>query len=237
MIQPSTTHRMILAHHPRFGQLYVPGINARVPGPAGPYFLKTNGQGFRSDWEFRREKGGKPRILVFGDSYTAGDGVTNRDRFAEKLGDTYGAEVFNFGVAGTGTDQHLMIFEEIAKSVAADLIIFAVAVHNIDRIKVGYREYIERTTGERVLGAKPFFEMVNGRLELRGVPVPIERPRAADAEKGTYEQPVVHDNEGGFGLINKVRDGLRLRQFDSTIEKLAPDLKPSIRARLLKAQN
>ncbi len=237
MIQPSTTHRMILAHHPRFGQLYVPGINARVPGPAGPYFVKTNGQGFRSDWEFRREKSGKPRILVFGDSYTAGDGVTNRDRFAEKLGDIYGAEVFNFGVAGTGTDQHLMMFEEIAKNVAADLIIFAVAVHNIDRIKVGYREYIERTTGERVLGAKPFFEMVNGQLELRGVPVSIERPRSVDAEAGTYEQPVVHDNEGGFSLINKVRDGLRLRQFEATIEKHAPDLKPSIRAKLLKAQN
>ncbi|HEX7880420.1 MAG TPA: carbamoyltransferase N-terminal domain-containing protein [Candidatus Eisenbacteria bacterium] len=237
MIQPKTTHRMVLAHHSRLGQLYVPGINARVPGPAGPYFLKTNAQGFRSDWDFTKEKGRKPRILVFGDSYTAGDGVTNADRFSEKLGQMYGAEVFNFGVAGTGTDQHLMILEEVARGVKADLVIFCVAVHNIDRIKVGYRKYIERTTGEHVLGAKPYFELIKGKLQLRNVPVPIERPRVDEAGDVAYEQPVVHDKQGGFGLFKKVRQGLGLEKMEKTLDKLAPDVKTTLRTKLLHKQD
>ena len=76
------------------------------------------------------------------------------------------------------------------------------------QITVGYREYIERTTGEHVLGAKPYFTLENGALTLRNVPVPLERTKASGAELGSYEKPVVHDEEGGFGLLNRVREGL-----------------------------
>ena len=66
-----STHRMLVRYHPTIGQLFVPNLRARVPTETGSYFVVTNSAGFRSDYEFDRTRRGRPRILMFGDSYTA----------------------------------------------------------------------------------------------------------------------------------------------------------------------
>ena len=67
----------------------------------GGYFFKTNSAGFRSNIEFKKKKE-KTRILFFGDSNTAGDGVANEFRFSDLLGRSLNVEIFNYAVSGTG---------------------------------------------------------------------------------------------------------------------------------------
>ncbi len=172
------THRMLIQYDPDVGHRFVPGIRARVPGGDGGYLVATNSAGFRSDFEFEPRKGGRPRILMFGDSYTAGDNVVNADRYSDILASLTGAEVYNYGVSGSGTDQHLLIRRKFASGVEADLIVLCVQIDSFHRIQVSHRPSIDRVTGKRMLVPKPYFELVDGKLELRHVPVPRERLEA-----------------------------------------------------------
>ena len=109
------TYRQIVCYNEKIGHLYVPNINARIINEKGGYYVRTNSLGFRSQIEFKKEKTRKPRILFFGDSITAGDGASNNERFSELLGVSLGAEVYNFGLSGSGTDQQCLILENYAK--------------------------------------------------------------------------------------------------------------------------
>lgn len=109
MLLRQSTHRMVMQYHPHIGYRYVPNVQARILNESGGYFIRTNSQGFRSNVEFSTERKARPRILVFGDSYTAGDGCDNEQRFTDRLGEALDAEVYNFGMSGSGTDQQLLI--------------------------------------------------------------------------------------------------------------------------------
>lgn len=171
-----STHRMVIQYDRTIGHLYVPNLRARIPSELGGYYVTTNAQGFRSEIDFAGGQNGGPRILFFGDSNVAGDGCDNRQRFSDLLGHELGAETYNYGLSGSAPDQHVLILEELARAVRADLIVLGVVVHNIERIKVGFRESIERTTGRRVLVPKPYFTLDEGTLRLHNSPVPRERP-------------------------------------------------------------
>ena len=176
LLQQNALHRMVIQYHPKIGQLYVPNVKARIPNEMGGYYVKINSLGFRSDLEFESKKGERPRILFFGDSFTAGFGVNNEQRFAELIGESLDAEVYNYGVTGTGTDQQLLIFEQFAGDVEADLIVLGVLVENIDRITRSHHRTIDRYTGKYVHAPKPYFILEDGELTLHHSPVPIARP-------------------------------------------------------------
>ena len=177
--QPSP-HRMILQYHPQIGHLFVPNLSARIPSETGGYHIRTNAQGFRADVDFTPQHGERPRILFLGDSFTAGDGVANADRFSERVGAALNAEVYNLAVSGTGTDQQVLIYEQFASDIEADLIVFCVNVVNIARNKLTHRESVDRTTGERVMVPKPYFTLEDGELVRGHNPVPLERPLVPD---------------------------------------------------------
>ncbi len=176
MLLRQSTHRMTVQYDPHIGFRYVPNMTARIPNELGGYLVRTNSLGFRSDREFVPKRSGRRRILFFGDSYTAGDGCDNSQRFAERVGDELNAEVYNYGLSGSGTDQQLLIFEQYAAGVEADLIVLCITVENIERIAVSGRESIDRVSGKRVMVPKPYFTMEAGQLRLHHVPVPRERP-------------------------------------------------------------
>lgn len=168
--------RGLFQYHPVFGFQFVPGIRARVPHEAGGYLVRTNMAGFRNDREFASAKAqGVFRVLLFGDSYTAGDGVSNGQRYSDVVEALLpGVEVYNYGLPGTGTDQHFLVYREVAGSVEHDAIVIAVQVENIRRIVARYREFTDRG-GERMILAKPYFVFgKDGALELHNVPVPRE---------------------------------------------------------------
>ena len=149
------THRMIMRYHPEVGHLYVPDLVARMPHERGGYVIRTNEQGFRSNVPFEPRHDGTPRILVLGDSFTDGQGCDNHERFTDLLADMLGASVYNYGVSGTAPDQQLLIYERLAREVNADLIVWGLAIHNIERIKHTHRPSTDRITGRPILVPKP----------------------------------------------------------------------------------
>jgi carbamoyltransferase len=174
------THRMMVRHDPDIGHIFVPNLRARIPGEAGGYMVRTNGMGFRSNFEFEKKRGSRPRILMFGDSYTAGDDVCNEDRYSDRLSELLNAEVQNFGISGSGTDQNLLTYEKFASSIEADIVMICVQIDSFHRIQVGYRPSVDRASGRPLLVPKPYFDIVDGKLLLRHVPVPIERQEAEE---------------------------------------------------------
>ena len=166
--------RSIFQYHPTYGFQFIPGVKARIPHEGGGYLVRANAAGFRSDREFETSRTpGRRRVLLFGDSYTAGDGVSNGARYGDLL-EKYvrDLEVYNYGLPGTGTDQHYLVYADVAPRIEHDLVIIAVLVENIRRVVAHYRVF-ENAAGEQVALAKPYFSLDDGeRLVLHNVPVP-----------------------------------------------------------------
>jgi carbamoyltransferase len=169
-------------HDPEIGWRCIPHLRARVLRPGGYYWFRTNSDGFRSDREFARTRAaGIARIAVFGDSFTAGDGVDNRDRFSDLIEKTCaGLEVFNMGLSGSGTDQQVLLMEREKKTLGAGAYILCIYVENVFRNRMAYWPAVEWSTGEVRYRAKPYFVLSDGRLSLRNVPVPNEVRSAAE---------------------------------------------------------
>jgi len=208
-------HRMLLRHHPTIGHLFVPNQRARFANETGGYRVVTNASGFRSDVEFAATRGDRPRILLFGDSTLAGDNGSNADRYSERLGERLGAEVYNFGVSGTGTDQHLLIFRECARRVEADLIVLTVQVDAIRRVQASDRESIDRQTRQRVMVPKPYFTLESTGLRLHNVPVAKTRPPA--------EPNGARPSRGGVrGTLQRMALDARLQPIRTILRQRAP---------------
>lgn len=173
--------RQLYEYHPVIGFRFVPALKARVPHEGGGYLVRTNEAGFRSDRGFARAKpAGVRRILLFGDSFTAGEGVSNGKRYGDYCEKRIpGLEVYNFGLPATGLDQHYLIYEQYAREIEHDLLVIAVFVENIRRVGARYRHFLD-DTGKRVLYAKPYFTLEQGALRLHGVPPP-RRPVEPEA--------------------------------------------------------
>lgn len=129
--------------------------------------VKINSKELRDEeYEYTKDSG-TFRILVFGDSFTWGYGVEAEEIYTEvledKLGDDF--EVINMGVPGYGADQEYLLLKREGIKYAPDLVIFgfdvftdACDVYN----PVRYRYY-----------SKPKFDLLDGKLVLTNVPVPI----------------------------------------------------------------
>ena len=99
----------------------------------------------------KKKPEGKYRIILFGDSFTAGDAVSNQQRYGDMLEQRFPAlQVLNFGLSGTGTDQQYLVFQEYAKDIDYDLLMICPLVENIRRVAARYR--LVRTRGRRSEG-------------------------------------------------------------------------------------
>jgi carbamoyltransferase len=159
-------------------------LKARVPHEGGGYLVRTNSAGFRDDKEFEltRSDKAKRRILLFGDSFTAGEGVSNGQRFGDYLAEMIpNLETYNFGMPGTGTDQQYLIYKEFGQGIDHDLLILGVFVENIRRVAARARPFFDES-GNKVLYAKPYFTLENGKLVLHNVPPP--KAPVAEASPG-----------------------------------------------------
>lgn len=174
-------------HHPVFGYRYIPGLNRELRGPGGgQYRIQINSQGIRSDREysFKKPKGVR-RIIVCGDSMAAGQYISNTHRFSELLERRIqGLEVINLALEGSGTDQQVLLYENVGLNYEHDFVLLMPFVQNIYRNMVEAREGIDPTTGLPVLRSKPRFELAKGELVLRNVPVPREVSAATILQSG-----------------------------------------------------
>ncbi len=194
--------RQLFEYHPVIGYRFVPNLKARVPHESGGYLVQANEAGFRSNRAFTPARTeGKRRVLLFGDSFTAGDGVSNGRRYAEGVeARVADLEVYNYGLSGTGTDQQYLVWKEFARGVEHDLVVVAVLVENVRRVTARYRRYADADGRERVY-AKPFYTLDGERLTLHHTP-----PRKDPYEEHELppEEREAVDRGGRFALLRQV---------------------------------
>ncbi len=208
-------NRQLFQYHSTIGYQFVPNIKARIEHEGGGYLLRTNRDGFRCRHPFVKQRTpGTFRVLLFGDSYTAGDGVSDKYRYCEVLESLLpGIEVFNFGLSGSGTDQQYLIWREFAQEIEHDLVVISVLVENIRRVVSRYRPYMT-ADGKPTMRAKPYYTLSSeNQLELHHVPVPKE-PLPEQCLVGDDARHV--DRGGRFGWIRR------------GINRLGPDVKEHI---------
>lgn len=223
-----STHRMTMKYDPDISHIYVPNINARIPNEKGGYFIKTNSSGFRSNFNYLLKKNSKPRLLIFGDSNTAGDGVSNEERFSEIIGKTLNSDSYNYGLSASGTDQQLLLYQKFAKNVENDLVILFITVHNIERVKAKYWQSFDRTTGKFVWVPKPYFALDDkGHLKLNHVPVPMKRIENNNEKGEEYIAPFT----GGNNYLNQFNEFSNLRKI---IKPITSRLNVGIKKKLSK---
>jgi len=107
----------------------------------------------------------KPAVLVLGDSYVWGYDVEQDRRFTDLLQRARpDLEIYNMGVSGYGTDQELLLLQRFVARYRPALVI-AVYTNINDPEDNG----APVTNGGY---AKPYYQLEDGALRLRGVPVP-----------------------------------------------------------------
>lgn len=212
--------RQFLEYHPMIGFRFIPGLRARVPHEGGGYLLHANEAGFRCDREFvRPRRPGFRRVLLFGDSFTAGDGVSNGQRYGDALERLVPhLEVYNFGLPGTGTDQQYLAYREYAAGIEHDLLVIGVLVENIRRVAARYRLGTDGRGAMRCY-AKPYYELAGEDLVLRNVPVP--REPLAQADLPPAERANV-DRGGQFPVLRRVVNALGLRELAQRVVRYQP---------------
>jgi hypothetical protein len=113
------------------GLVFVPNSNAKYKTTEFEFDAKINSLGLRNE-EVALEKGGKYRILCFGDSWTFGWGVKEEDSWPHKLQDYLrkagkeNVEVINCGRGGQYTTTYKQYLADAVPMLKPDLVIVGV---------------------------------------------------------------------------------------------------------------
>jgi hypothetical protein len=103
----------------------------------------------------------RPVILAVGDSFTFGSQVGDENTWPAALERLTGVRVINGGVFAYGLDQSVLRAEQLVPIYKPDILIVSFISENVNRCERAVR------TG----AAKPYFDVVDGALQLRNVPV------------------------------------------------------------------
>ncbi len=210
-------NRSLYEYEKDIGYRFIPYLKSRINTGDGGYLIKTNGQGFRNDEDFEEQKKGK-RILVFGDSFTAGDGVSNGKRFTDYLELNTGKQVYNLGLSGTGTDQQYLIYQKYGKGLEHDVVIITVLVENIRRVHSKFRFYYNKNH-EMICYPKPYYDLKNGMLVLHHHPVPNTNHRYTELSDTDKEKV---DKGGRFMGARNFLKKVGAKQLTQKLMKIQP---------------
>ncbi|HEU5182682.1 MAG TPA: GDSL-type esterase/lipase family protein [Candidatus Polarisedimenticolia bacterium] len=128
--------------------------------------LSTSSRGVRSEVEIPYEHPARGRrIAVLGDSFTFGEGVSDREAYPFVLDQLLAEhEVINFGVHGYGLDQMLLYLRTEVVKYRPDVVVLGYVDEDIYRNLLSFRDY-----------AKPRYLLLSDR-SLRLENVPVARP-------------------------------------------------------------
>ncbi len=175
MLSRQLTHRTLIRYDKNIGHLFVPNVLMRQPFSEKPHYIKTNKQGFRSNIDFLKGTNhNEVRIAFLGDSYTAGEGVANENRFSDIVSESFNAKCYNFALSASGVDQQYLIYKNIASQYQHDVLIVTPHIIDIYRNLLKERVSIEGQTGREILVPKPYFTLENGNLVEHNIPVPVK---------------------------------------------------------------
>jgi hypothetical protein len=132
------------------------------PNLRGPA-QNTNSRGIRGVTEYSYERPPRvPRLIVHGDSFTWGLGVSDSETYSSRLATLLpGSEVINMGINGHGIDQQYLYWLAEGRRYQPDVVILGFFVPDFHRSMLAIREH-----------PKPRFSLGDRGLNLIGVPVP-----------------------------------------------------------------
>ncbi len=212
--------RQLFEYHPVVGYRFIPNIRARVPHEAGGYLVQANEAGFRSNRQFSSARTpGYRRVLLFGDSFTAADAVSNAQRYSDLIEARIPAlEIYNYGLPGSGTDQQYLAWREFALHIEHDLVVIAPLVENVRRVVARYRRYLDDAGAKRVY-AKPYYTLEGDELRLHHVPPP--RAPLDERELPPEERDAV-DRGGRFEGVRRVVNALGVKEVLQRLTRYQP---------------
>lgn len=118
---------VVLQADKRYLYKFIPNsrqLSRPLTASGAPVVLFTiNRQGRRGDL---LPNGGKPRIMVYGDSFIAAEGTPLKQTFTSQLEQRLSVPVINAGVPGYGPDQESLVMEDEIDRTKPNLIIFAI---------------------------------------------------------------------------------------------------------------
>ncbi len=206
--------RNIFRHDPDIGFSFIPNLKARLMMDGGGYLMQTDSLGFRND-HFNQNS---DHILFTGDSYLAGDGVSNKFRFTNIFSKQTGIPVYNLGLSGTGTGQQFLLYKKYASQISHKALVICIQLENIRRICSKYRIYYN-SKGEMMCFQKPFFALNGDSIDTQNIPVPKEiLPYKALSEN---EQTLV-DTGGSNSKIKDLITQLGLKPIAQQVFKPQP---------------
>lgn len=155
-----------------------PGAQGRLASEEFDVAIRINGHGERADAEVPFERvPGRRRYLVIGDSFSFGHGVEAAEGWPARLEQLVpDSEVVNLAVTGYGTDQQVLRLEKRGLAYRPDVVLLGLFEGNVFR----------NVKAEQMGYPKPRFALEDGRLELRGVPL----PKLAEGETYAAAMPV-----------------------------------------------
>ena len=137
-----------------------PNINKEVKNHGS---IRTNAQGMRNDEDFPLTSStGRPRLMILGDSYSFGHGVSNEQTYAYQLAELMPDwDVINLAVSATGTDQNYIMYEQYGEKFSPDIVLLGFYLLDFNRNTFSFRDY-----------AKPMYvPREDGSLKLTHSPV------------------------------------------------------------------
>lgn len=218
--------RQVFEYHPLIGWWHLPDNYARVPLGQTYHYLATNAVGMRSDRNYPElNPSGRKRVSFLGDSYTAGDGVSNGQRFTDLLEQRFpNLDAMNFGLNGSGTDQQVLIHEHLASRFEADAYVFCICVENIARNL--YDCFPSYDWREQLVAyrPKPYFKLEASELVLCNTPVPLERRAAEDLGDWRCAFPHVPGDTDPYAIY-KDADSLHWRTMKAILQRFLAAVK------------
>lgn len=200
--------RNLFKHDPVIGYRFVPNLKGRVRHEGGGYLVRSNADGFRSDRPFVRQASERQkRVLFFGDSNTAGDGVSNGKRFVDVIEKHLDISAYNYGLPSSGVDQQYLAWREAGRDVEHDLLVLCPMVDNIRRNLQSARLIHSSMSGDLVMLPKPYYELKDGTLQLRNSPVPKGHLPAPEEDASEDAAP------SGLRTIARKAMGMADKQF------------------------
>ncbi len=167
---------------------------------------QANAEGIRSDKEYPFDpEPGKIRIAAFGDSFTHGAHVSNRNTWGEKLAaKDPRLEILNFGVDAYGLDQAFLRYKEEGVRYKPSIVFIGFMSDDIRRSVNVFRPFMH--SGAEFVYTKPRFVLKDGQLSL--LPNPL-------SELTDYGSLLTHSHEAllplgehDFYFQNCLRRGL-----------------------------
>lgn len=149
--------KFLHVHDGDLGYVPRPGVRGSVRD-GGPVTIEANGLRFSGE----KPASADMPILAVGDSFTYGEEVGDLDAWPAQLQRLIGRAVLNGGVSGYGLDQIVLRTDRLTALHKPALVIVSMIA-----------EDVRRTEWRRLWWHdKPWFAIEEGRLLLRGVPVP-----------------------------------------------------------------